>query len=44
MPHAINETLLNQVIELCRQAGDAILEVYENSEGIEVNTKADDSP
>ena len=44
MPHAINESLLSQVIELCRQAGDAIMEVYESSEGIEVNTKADDSP
>jgi 3'(2'), 5'-bisphosphate nucleotidase len=44
MPNAINEALLNQVIELCRQAGDAIMEVYESSEGIEVKTKADDSP
>lgn len=40
----MNQALLNRVIELCRQAGDAILEVYERSGDVEIDTKTDDSP
>ncbi len=40
----MDNALLNQVVELCRRAGDAILEVYQRAEGMEIDTKADDSP
>lgn len=40
----MENTLLNQVIVLCRQAGEAILDVYHRSEGMDINSKADDSP
>ena len=40
----IDSTLLHQVMQLCCRAGDAILEVYDRSEGFGVDIKADDSP
>ncbi len=40
----LDKSLLDQVIELSRQAGEAILEVYGRSEGIQVDIKSDDSP
>ena len=40
----INKTLLQQVMEIARQAGEAILEVYSRSGDIEVDVKSDDSP
>lgn len=40
----MENTLLNEVIALCRQAGEAILDVYHRSEGMDINSKADDSP
>ncbi len=36
--------LLEQVICLCQRAGEAILNVYNQSQGVEVDIKADDSP
>ena len=44
MQQVPSELLTTQVIELCRQAGDAIMEIYQSSEGIEVDIKDDDSP
>lgn len=44
LPPLRTESLLDQVIELCRKAGEAILEVYHHSEGFDVDTKSDDSP
>lgn len=40
----MNNALLQSVIALCQQAGEAILEVYHRSEGMDISTKADDSP
>lgn len=40
----MNQEVLNAVVDLCQQAGEAILEVYASSEGMDINTKADDSP
>jgi len=40
----IDEKLLNDVVALCRRAGDAILDVYNSSASMQVETKADDSP
>ncbi len=40
----MDKALLQQVIDLCRLAGDEILKVYNRIEGFEVDTKADDSP
>lgn len=40
----MNKVLLEQVIEICSRAGQAILEVYHSSTELEVATKADDSP
>lgn len=40
----MKNALLQSVIALCHQAGKAILEVYHRSEGMDINTKADDSP
>lgn len=40
-----NDTsLLDNVIKLCQDAGEAIMAVYQRAEGFEVDTKADDSP
>ncbi|TQV77604.1 3'(2'),5'-bisphosphate nucleotidase CysQ [Exilibacterium tricleocarpae] len=36
--------LINQVIQLCHRAGEAILDVYNHSAGFDIDTKADDSP
>nr|WP_237057538.1 3'(2'),5'-bisphosphate nucleotidase CysQ [Microbulbifer sediminum] len=36
--------MLEQVIGICERAGEAILEVYNSSAELEVDTKADDSP
>ncbi|MFI2812067.1 MULTISPECIES: 3'(2'),5'-bisphosphate nucleotidase CysQ [Microbulbifer] len=36
--------LLEQVIGICERAGEAILEVYNSSAELEIDTKADDSP
>ena len=44
MTAEINTDLLDQVIELCRRAGDAILEVYDRNSGFDIETKSDDSP
>ncbi|WP_250461389.1 3'(2'),5'-bisphosphate nucleotidase CysQ [Microbulbifer litoralis] len=40
----MDKALLEPVIDICRRAGDAILEVYNSSAELEVDTKADDSP
>lgn len=40
----INRSLLDQVIAIAREAGEAILEVYHNENGFETETKADSSP
>ncbi len=40
----ITRDLLNQVIEMSHQAGEAILEVYNRSEGFETQIKSDSSP
>ncbi|WP_445356519.1 3'(2'),5'-bisphosphate nucleotidase CysQ [Microbulbifer sp. ANSA002] len=40
----MNKALLEQVIAICKNAGEAILEVYHSSAELEVDTKADDSP
>lgn len=40
----MDKALLEQTIDICRRAGDAILEVYNSSAELEVDTKADDSP
>lgn len=40
----MDKALLEQVIDICRRAGDAILEVYNSSAELEVDTKSDDSP
>lgn len=40
----LDEALLQRVVALSREAGAAILEVYRQTEAIEVETKADDSP
>ena len=40
----MDKALLEQVIEICARAGEAILEVYHSSAELEVDTKADDSP
>ncbi|GLS25867.1 3'(2'),5'-bisphosphate nucleotidase CysQ [Marinibactrum halimedae] len=40
----MNKALLDQVVKISRNAGHAILEVYNRSEGFEVDAKADDSP
>ncbi|UHQ57110.1 3'(2'),5'-bisphosphate nucleotidase CysQ [Microbulbifer sp. YPW16] len=36
--------MLEQVIGICERAGEAILEVYNSSAELEIDTKADDSP
>lgn len=43
-PYVLDDTLLNRVIELCREAGAAILEVYNQEGELDIDTKADDSP
>lgn len=40
----INRSLLDQVIGIARDAGDAILKVYHNESGFETEIKADSSP
>ncbi|SMF61104.1 3'(2'),5'-bisphosphate nucleotidase [Alteromonadaceae bacterium Bs31] len=40
----LDQTLLQSVVDACREAGKAILEVYESDESFEVESKADDSP
>jgi len=40
----INRELLNQVIDIARNAGEAILEVYGREEGFQTDTKKDASP
>ena len=40
----INRGLLEQVITIAREAGDAILNVYHNENGFETETKSDSSP
>ncbi|MGQ9426947.1 3'(2'),5'-bisphosphate nucleotidase CysQ [Gilvimarinus sp. F26214L] len=44
LPADILETLTYHVVQLCTEAGEAILEVYNRSQGFDVDTKADDSP
>ncbi|MCW8195687.1 3'(2'),5'-bisphosphate nucleotidase CysQ [Proteobacteria bacterium 005FR1] len=38
------QSLAEQVMVLCKEAGEAILSVYNRAHGFEVDTKADDSP
>lgn len=38
------QALVERVIEICTRAGEAILEVYNSSAELQVDTKADDSP
>ncbi|SHF24753.1 3'(2'), 5'-bisphosphate nucleotidase [Microbulbifer donghaiensis] len=40
----MDKALLERVIEICTRAGEAILEVYNSSAELAVETKADDSP
>ena len=40
----MDKALLERVIEICTRAGEAILEVYNSSAELAVDTKADDSP
>ncbi|MCO1332743.1 3'(2'),5'-bisphosphate nucleotidase CysQ [Microbulbifer sp. OS29] len=40
----MDRVLLEQVIDICKRAGEAILEVYHSSEELQVETKKDDSP
>jgi len=40
----MDKALLEKVIEICTRAGEAILEVYNSSAELAVDTKADDSP
>lgn len=40
----MDKALLEQVIDICTRAGEAILEVYNSSAELQVDTKADDSP
>ncbi|GMG87758.1 3'(2'),5'-bisphosphate nucleotidase CysQ [Biformimicrobium ophioploci] len=40
----MDKALLEQVITIAQQAGEAILEVYQRSEGMDIQTKQDDSP
>lgn len=41
---AVSQSLLDQVVDISRQAGIAIMEVYRAAEGIDVDYKDDDSP
>lgn len=41
---AVNQSVLQEVLAIAEQAGNAILEVYNASDDIEVETKSDDSP
>lgn len=36
--------VLEETIRLCQLAGDAILQIYDGADEVEINTKADDSP
>lgn len=40
----LDEALLQSVVGVCRQAGEAILEVYNSDQSFDIETKADDSP
>ena len=40
----MKQEVLNAVVDLCQQAGEAILEVYASADGMNINSKADDSP
>ncbi len=40
----LDQALLDKVVALSKQAGEAILKVYADAEGMEIDTKADDSP
>ena len=40
----VTRELLNQIIDISRQAGDAILEVYGREEGFATEQKSDSSP
>ncbi len=44
MTNEINLALRDSVLQLCREAGDAILEVYNRSGNVVVQSKSDDSP
>ncbi len=44
MQQQIDQSLLDDVLELCRQAGREILKVYNQAEALEVTSKADSSP
>lgn len=41
---AIDQNLIDRVVELSHEAGRAILAVYEREQGFDVETKTDDSP
>lgn len=38
------QQILEATIHLCRQAGDAILDIYHSTEELKINTKTDNSP
>jgi len=40
----VNQILVDQVVDICEQAGEAIMQVYRATDGIDVDYKADDSP
>lgn len=40
----INKQLVEEVIAIAKQAGDAILEIYHSASDIEIQSKSDDSP
>ncbi len=44
MLEVVSATLVDDVIQLCRQAGAAIKAIYQQEDAVEVTRKADDSP
>jgi 3'(2'), 5'-bisphosphate nucleotidase len=40
----VSQSLLNQVVAVCEQAGEAIMTVYRAAEGFDVDYKSDNSP
>jgi 3'(2'), 5'-bisphosphate nucleotidase len=43
-PGPLTREDIDQVIEVAQEAGDAILDIYEGTEDVEIDRKADDSP
>lgn len=43
-PGPLTREDVDQVLDIAKEAGDAILDIYEDAEGVEIDRKADDSP